>query len=498
MKGTASWMDEQNETTFAEAQAAFEGLDVEPTALQRGRTESEITGMARLARETGERDRRRILQLANAEGKALGARAYYSFPMGGKTVSGPTIQLANALANVWGDLAIQISDKELEGQELRLTVRVMDLRSGVMQERPHFYTLTAASGKFAKNTENKSRWMAMQAQSAVSKAIRTTLFNLLPDWVTSTALAAARASSQVQASPERIRDAVSWWADQGVSLEQLVELVGEPPDRWSNDDLTKVRDLGKAMKDGEITKAEIFGAGSTKPATAKKAGQPTGADALGGKATEPEKKPSPTADPAVDAARAEAMKARITDALTKLGAKAKQTLDMFKLPADTPVANWTLNLGQLEMAMNSLEGFAGIGQPQGDHAGMSRDELKTAIQAELGRLGKDLFCQTLGLAPATFEPVITWRYRDNTLRDLLAKLEAVEVEQDPSELAVLQARVQEVFDEVSGFESTRDAACWAALAEASVPEVPHTELTAEQCNTAIEALQDLGRRTAEQ
>jgi len=497
MTGEESWLDEQQETTYADARRAFEDLDVEQTAMTRSRTESEIAGMARLARETGERDRARILKLAWVEGSALGTRAFYSFPMGGSTISGPTIQLANALIGVWGDIAVQIADNELVGQELRLTVRVLDLRTGVMQERPHFYTLSAPSGNFAKNTENKSRWMAMQAQSAVSKAIRTTIFNLLPDWVTSTALRAARESSKVKVTPGKVKKAVDWWAQQGVSMDELVALVGEPPDRWTSEILTKVRDLGKAMKDGEVSKAELFGGAPTKPAAQKKAEQPTGADALGGK--EPEPKPNTGQDEQAIAAADAAMRSRIVDALTKLGPRAEKVCKMQSIDPKTPVDAWPFKGETLAMVMRFVEGFAGLGNDEAEDearpAVLTRDELKAAIQDQLVRLGKGRFCEALGSDPAQFEPVNTWRYRANTLVELLAKLQAVEVD---DALVQLQARLQEVFDEVSGPESKRDAACWDALVQVEVPEVPFNELNAEQCNTAIEALQALKAKLADQ
>lgn len=494
MTGSAGWMDESPETTYADAEAAFEDLDVEPTALQHSRTESEIAGMARLAREGGERDRKRILQMAYAEGKALGARAYYSFPMGGKDIFGPTIQLANALVNVWGDIAIQISDKELVGHELRLTVRVMDLRSGVMQERPHFYTLTAPSGNFAKNTENKSRWMAMQAQSAVSKAIRTTVFNLLPDWVTQTALRAARDASKVKVTDGKIQAAVNWWAEQGVTLEQLVGLVGESPDRWTSEELTKVRDLGKAMKDGEITLEEIFGDSRPRPAAAQ-ASQPTGSDALGGKKPGPAPEPE---EPKVDP-EAEALKARITDILTELGPHAVKALQLQGIDARVPVDAWEMPSAALQQLLTFLENWKRVTTADAPAPRpiekWSRDELKAGIQEHVERIGIDMACDVLQLDRTKWEPVSTWRAHDKTLIQLYVKLRQVVIEEpDAPALVDLQKRLAELFDEASGPDSVRDSACWSALEEAGVPSKPWMELTEAECTTAIEALNALRQR----
>lgn len=488
---SADFLDDAPQTTYAEAQAAFQDLDVEQSALTRTRAESEMASFARLAREGGERDRKRILTLAWAEGKALGARAYYRLPFRGKGggttyVEGPTIQLTDALVNVWGDIAIQLEESQLDGEQLRLTVRVVDLRSGTMQERPHFYTLSKPPAKFRDNAESSSRWMAMQAQAAVSKAIRTTVVHALPDWLIQTALRAARDASRVEASPERIEKAVQFWAEQGVTLEQLVELVGDAPDRWSSDDLTNLRDLGRAVKAGDATIEEAFGAPAGKGAR-KTTGQPTGADALGGK-KEPEKEPE------VDTGL-EVLRTQIRDELTALGAGAAKALSMQGIDHRKPVDQWPHGQEGLKMVLTFLTNWRKIStpKPEGAAAEVSREDLKTAIEAQVERLGQGRVCEVLVLDPEKWRPVSSWRLSDSSLAEVLAKLEAAEPPKAagpvPPKNNALAARINELCNEIDN-----EAACHSALAEAGVPSVPWLELDDDTARLAITTLRSLRER----
>lgn len=235
---------------------------------------SEYAELAELAQSVGPRDPKQMLQDAKRVGALLGARAYYDFPAGGGRVTGPSIDLMDALAVVWGRLLQSVSIVSETNERVHLRGRVLDLFAVTAVERDYISAIAPAPGGFAKKPDQADRWRVMQLQSASSKAVRGALEHALPAWLVDAALEAARSAASQKATggrplPEARAKAVESLGRYGLSRTDLEAHVGQPLDLWAVDELDMLRTLARDLAEGRVA-VEQFRAGlALKSATAK-------------------------------------------------------------------------------------------------------------------------------------------------------------------------------------------------------------------------------------
>jgi hypothetical protein len=302
-------------------------------------------------------------------------------------------------------------------------------------------------------------------------------------------LQSARDASQVKVSDDTKRRALEWWKQtHGVTPEQLVELVGEPVERWSGEDLTLLRDLGRALRNGEVTLEESFEVRQPPPEGQAPA-QPTGMAALGG--VQPAK--APAAKPAGDGEGMEVGKLKndLQVTLTQLGARAAPALEELGLDPRLPVAKWDQGAQALRIILRALQARLAappVAQPAAPQPGV-REKLKAEIHEELKRLGKDDSERALvGLGVDLTRAVGTWRHSDESLAAILERLKGWGSPEGE--------RRRKLADELAAIleQIGAEGACYDVLEKSDLPPTPFVEWTPEQLEKGLAALRDLAAR----
>jgi hypothetical protein len=387
--------------------------------------DDDIAGLAAVAKSAGPRDLEEIARLARQVGAALGrvldakgegTRAYYRWSVnskdGGKSViEGPTVDLMDALAGVWGGLLYQIRLISETGQRVHLRGRVLDLVRVVAHERDYLGHLRPAPGRFA--GEEAERWKVMQLQAAESKAIRGVLEHVIPAWVVEEAMEAARdaaAKARTGGKPvdEASKAALAALDKQKIDADLAARWVGKPVAQWNAYDLQALRDLFARAKRGEITpdgvrveaaareaerKAEEDGS-APPPAQDQGTG---GADRLsglglgkGGASGEPKASETPKADPKDEKPkRPRASKGEPKDAApAKSDPPANTTLAPSSAPPATTKPLEGLELVEaIKAAESELEnGVEAVRRGMGLSMALSAANVVERVGAEEGRL----------------------------------------------------------------------------------------------------------------
>jgi hypothetical protein len=224
-------------------------------------TSSEDMALLQAAQFAGPRDLGQMLTEAKRVGTMLGSAAFYSWRAAGSTVEGASIQLAYALAQVWGRCRTTVIVFEEQGERVKLRGRYVDLLTVAVTERDYISHLSPPPGKFAKKRDQAERWRVMQLQSAASKAVRGAILGGLPSWLVQAALDAAKQQAHRVATggeplPVARRKAIDALATLGLREAELVDLYG-PTDLWAAAELSELRSLYKGIKDGEISVERI-------------------------------------------------------------------------------------------------------------------------------------------------------------------------------------------------------------------------------------------------
>lgn len=255
-------------------------------------------GMLVQASQALVRDPAKLIARAKQIGGLLGADGFYRFPAGGKTIAGPSIDMAQALVQDWGATAYQVRVLRADplasgGLRLHLRAMVADMRSLVYAEVDAVLTTSPAPGKFGKDVEQRERWNSMQIQSASSKVVRNAILRVLPKWYVGPAFDAALAIADQKAlgkfpdgTPKTLAQSRTGAVEElrkfgtpPVSQAELERYLDQPMDMWAVPQLHALRDLVKDLSAGRVSveawrQALTATEPQTKPATRSALGLP--------------------------------------------------------------------------------------------------------------------------------------------------------------------------------------------------------------------------------
>ncbi len=243
-----------------------------------------IMGRLVAAAQGLERDPRTLIDKARQIGGLLGSDGFYRFPAGNTTVEGPSIDMAQALAQVWGGIVYQVRIVHTEllasgGQRVHLRATVADMRSLVVAEVDQVISTSAPPGKFANSVEQSERWHGMQTQSAASKIVRNAILRVIPDWFVKPAFVAAKTIDSDQALkgmslPEARKGAADAVVALGAKIEEIEQFLGSPYEMWAVPQISQLRQLYKQLKSSaqsiEAWRASLAEKGAPGNGTARK------------------------------------------------------------------------------------------------------------------------------------------------------------------------------------------------------------------------------------
>lgn len=224
----------------------------------------QLASLMQIAAQAPERDINRLKKEAVRIGREMKTDGYYSFPAGGGRIEGAQVWLMEALEGVWRWTFTQVQIDRVEGRRVYLRARFVDLKTGVIKERPAFYTMSDPPGKFAGKSDQIDRWHSMQLGSAVSKAARSVLDHGLPSWFTETAVQAAMSAAREdllkgRSLDQAVKETLGYFAEQKVTQAELESLVASPVALWVDLTILELRDLARAIKEGRTTIEATFG-----------------------------------------------------------------------------------------------------------------------------------------------------------------------------------------------------------------------------------------------
>ena len=173
--------------------------------------------------------------LESCQRREFAEKALYSFPVAGsrQPVSGPSIVMAQELANAWGNLIYGVQIIEDTPEKRTIRAWAWDLERNVKPE---------ADVTFAKMVERKNngrtefrpaneREVVMLTNANGSKAIRNMILRLLPDSLKRKAVAAVRETmvQEIAENPDLFRDKlVAKFGAMGIAPKEIEALVGKP------------------------------------------------------------------------------------------------------------------------------------------------------------------------------------------------------------------------------------------------------------------------------
>ena len=199
----------------------------------------------------------RILQSCTRQSLAEGA--LYSYNRGGSEITGPSIRLAETLAQGWGNLQFGIRELEQRGGESTVEAFCWDLETNTRQVKlfqvPH--ERHTRSGKKAL-TDPRDIYELVANQGA--RRLRACILGVIPGDVTEAAQKQCEVTlaSKADTSPEAIKKLISAFATHGVTSEMLTKRLGNRLDAIRPAQMIQLRKIFTSLRDGMSAPSDWF------------------------------------------------------------------------------------------------------------------------------------------------------------------------------------------------------------------------------------------------
>ncbi|GKV54268.1 hypothetical protein NCCP2222_02150 [Sporosarcina sp. NCCP-2222] len=191
--------------------------------------------------------------LDNCKRPALAQAAVYRYPRGGTSVEGPSIRLAEVLAQNWGNLSFGIKELEQKNGESVALAYAWDLETNVRQEKvfyvPHIrHTRNGAT----KLTDPRDIYEMVANNGA--RRLRACILGIIPGDIVDRAVEECnRTLSGANKSPlkDRLARALEGFKEQHrVTQDQIEKRFGYNIDAFTERDLIDLVQIFNSLKDG--------------------------------------------------------------------------------------------------------------------------------------------------------------------------------------------------------------------------------------------------------
>ncbi|MGG1863575.1 hypothetical protein ABEP22_16765 [Bacillus safensis] len=197
------------------------------------------------------------------ERKLLAESAVYEYPKGGSKISGPSIRLAEALAQNWGNIDYGIMELEQKAGESSVMAYAWDLETNTRQTK----LFTVKHERKAKGTITKlndPRDIYELVANLGARRVRACILGVIPGDIVDAAVDMCQRtliSGHQEPLEDRLRKALSTFkTDFGVTKEMIEEYVGSKLDAFTEQDYLKIGRIYTSLRDGMAKKEDYFNA----------------------------------------------------------------------------------------------------------------------------------------------------------------------------------------------------------------------------------------------
>lgn len=185
--------------------------------------------------------------------KTLAENAMYSYPRGGQEVTGPSIRLAECLAQNWGNIDFGYIELEQKNGESQVMAYAWDLETNTRQSKvfsvPH--RRETKSGSYPL-TDSRDIYELVANQAA--RRVRSCILAIIPGDVVEAAVKQCELTLVGGQVPleKRIQDMVDKYAELEISSEQLSGFIGKNVEAFSAQDIVRLAKIYRSIKDGVV------------------------------------------------------------------------------------------------------------------------------------------------------------------------------------------------------------------------------------------------------
>lgn len=189
----------------------------------------------------------------------LADAAVYTYSRGGSDVTGPTIRLAEAMAQSWGNMQFGIRELEQRNGESTVQAYCWDVETNTRREVTFQVPHTRHTKNGAKRLEDPRDIYEMVANQG-SRRLRACILAVIPGDVTEAAVSQCEVTMKTTAdtSPEAQARMVEAFAAFGVTREQIEKRIQRRLDSIQPAQVVSLKKIYASLRDGMSSPADWF------------------------------------------------------------------------------------------------------------------------------------------------------------------------------------------------------------------------------------------------
>lgn len=193
--------------------------------------------------------------------KSLAEQAMYEYPRGGTKVTGPSIRLAEAMAQNWGNLDFGIIELEQKNGESQVMAYAWDLETNTRQSKifsvPHIRSTKKGNVPL---TDPRDIYELVANQGA--RRVRACILGVIPGDVIDAAISQCNATLAGQCTGpliDTVRQIANTFEEKfGITIPILEKYIGCKIESFSMNDLIRLKKVYRSLVDGMAKREDYF------------------------------------------------------------------------------------------------------------------------------------------------------------------------------------------------------------------------------------------------
>jgi hypothetical protein len=190
---------------------------------------------------------------------ALAEAAVYTYAKGGTDITGPSIRLAEAMAQAWGNLTFGIRELDQRNGESTMEAFAWDIETNVRQVKVFQVKHIRHTKKGSYSLDDPREIYEMTANQG-ARRLRSCILGIIPGDITEAAVEECEQTMKAKADtgPEGIKKLVSAFEGMGVTKDQIEKRIQRRIDTITAAQMVGMRKIYNSLKDGMSSASDWF------------------------------------------------------------------------------------------------------------------------------------------------------------------------------------------------------------------------------------------------
>lgn len=223
---------------------------------------AEVQSQIFLAKQFPRNEYQAEIKILNAcKRKSLAETALYQYPRGSMTVTGPSIRLAETIAQYWGNINFGIKELEQKNGESTVVAYAWDMETNTRQEKVFQVKHERyAKGKMTKLTDPRDIYELAANNGA--RRLRACILGVIPGDIIDNAVAQCNQtlqSSYEEPLKDRVVSVLRYFQKEyGINQEMVEAKLGHSMESFTEQDYITLKSINQSLRDGMAKREDFF------------------------------------------------------------------------------------------------------------------------------------------------------------------------------------------------------------------------------------------------